>query len=287
VSIDSATAPSPKALDDRKNAPHFLLDTNLGCIWFSSTPRLHRSSRHPQSPLRACARAAAGSKKRPPSETNPEWHDDSMINAAAGRTQSGRTAKYWRRQVQGREQRSWSEQQHSRGREHIPCSGAQPSTSDRRTWPSFSGNRTASRGVNPLLSTLRTRTGNNVRPMALTLALGKSRDVPRAESPATHARVAPSRPSAAAIGAQGSWLVSAPPLIDGSGGIAGWDMQLSVRASERLGRPDTPRVLREAYRLQSPRPRAKQLTVRAASSSASRRMRLPIRRFSISCPRAP
>src|SRR5882672_12026024 len=50
-----------------------------------------------------------------------------------------------------------------------------------------------------------------------------------------------------AAGAQGSWLVARRPLLDRSGGIAGWDLQLSTRASERLARPDTPRVLREAY----------------------------------------
>ena len=46
----------------------------------------------------------------------------------------------------------------------------------------------------------------------------------------------------------GSWLIARRPLIDRSGGITGWDLQLSARASERLARRDTPRVLREAYR---------------------------------------
>ncbi|HTT13595.1 MAG TPA: HDOD domain-containing protein [Burkholderiaceae bacterium] len=36
-------------------------------------------------------------------------------------------------------------------------------------------------------------------------------------------------------------------MIDRSGGIVGWDLQLSARAAERLARRDTPRVLREAY----------------------------------------
>jgi len=49
------------------------------------------------------------------------------------------------------------------------------------------------------------------------------------------------------MGAHGSWLVARRPLIDRSGGIAGWDLQLSSRAMERLARRDTPRVLREAY----------------------------------------
>lgn len=47
--------------------------------------------------------------------------------------------------------------------------------------------------------------------------------------------------------AAGSWLVTRRPLIGRSGGIAGWDLQLSARAVERLARRDTPRVLREAY----------------------------------------
>jgi c-di-GMP phosphodiesterase len=60
----------------------------------------------------------------------------------------------------------------------------------------------------------------------------------------------PNRPATAPTptpGPQGSWLVTRRPLIDRSGGIAGWDLQLSARAAERLARPDTPRVLREAY----------------------------------------
>ncbi|HXF46946.1 MAG TPA: HDOD domain-containing protein [Burkholderiaceae bacterium] len=44
-----------------------------------------------------------------------------------------------------------------------------------------------------------------------------------------------------------SWLVARRPLIDRCGGIAGWDLQLSARALDRLSRRDTPRVLREAY----------------------------------------
>ncbi|HUL67787.1 MAG TPA: HDOD domain-containing protein [Burkholderiaceae bacterium] len=54
-------------------------------------------------------------------------------------------------------------------------------------------------------------------------------------------------PAGASMGPQGSWLVARRPLIDRSGGIAGWDLQLSSRAWERLARRDTPRVLREAY----------------------------------------
>jgi EAL and modified HD-GYP domain-containing signal transduction protein len=60
------------------------------------------------------------------------------------------------------------------------------------------------------------------------------------------ARAAPATGSPPALPV-GSWLVARRPLIDRSGGIAGWDLQLSTRASERLARPDTPRVLREAY----------------------------------------
>jgi EAL and modified HD-GYP domain-containing signal transduction protein len=41
--------------------------------------------------------------------------------------------------------------------------------------------------------------------------------------------------------------VARRPLIDIRGSIAGWDLQLSARAVERLRRADTPRVLREAY----------------------------------------
>jgi hypothetical protein len=44
-----------------------------------------------------------------------------------------------------------------------------------------------------------------------------------------------------------AWLVVRRPLIDRTGGIAGWDLQLSTRAIERLSRHDSPRVLREAY----------------------------------------
>jgi hypothetical protein len=47
--------------------------------------------------------------------------------------------------------------------------------------------------------------------------------------------------------APSAWLVVRRPLIDRTGGIAGWDLQLSARAIERLTRPDAPRVLREAY----------------------------------------
>lgn len=69
-------------------------------------------------------------------------------------------------------------------------------------------------------------------------------------SPEHGARAQPAAPAPAATttpGTQGSWLVARRPLIDRSGGIAGWDLQLSARASERLERLDTPRVLREAY----------------------------------------
>jgi len=78
----------------------------------------------------------------------------------------------------------------------------------------------------------------------------------RSARPGGETRVAPpptpaksTRPAAAASPSspQGSWLVARRPLIDRSGGIAGWDLQLSARATERLARPDTPRVLREAY----------------------------------------
>lgn len=54
-------------------------------------------------------------------------------------------------------------------------------------------------------------------------------------------------PNPGSVGPQSSWLVTRRPLIDRTGGIAGWDLQLSTRAAERLARPDTPRVLREAY----------------------------------------
>jgi EAL and modified HD-GYP domain-containing signal transduction protein len=58
---------------------------------------------------------------------------------------------------------------------------------------------------------------------------------------------APASAASTSIARQGSWLVARRPLIDRSGGIAGWDLQLSSRAKERLERRDTPRVLREAY----------------------------------------
>jgi EAL and modified HD-GYP domain-containing signal transduction protein len=74
---------------------------------------------------------------------------------------------------------------------------------------------------------------------------------PDAPSAPPAARPEEARPpiaaTAASTGSQGSWLVTRRPVIDRSGAIAGWDLQLSARASERLARRDTPRVLREAY----------------------------------------
>jgi len=73
---------------------------------------------------------------------------------------------------------------------------------------------------------------------------------PRSEVPSAlkrAARAVDAAPHPAPLGTQGSWLVARRPLIDRTGAIAGWDLQLSARASERLARPDTPRVLREAY----------------------------------------
>ena len=79
----------------------------------------------------------------------------------------------------------------------------------------------------------------------------KPRAEVRADAPPPRRAVPRQSPSTGssnpAAGAQGSWLVARRPLLDRSGGIGGWDLQLSARASERLARPDTPRVLREAY----------------------------------------
>src|SRR5262249_44213543 len=72
--------------------------------------------------------------------------------------------------------------------------------------------------------------------------------VTQPESPPPPAKV--TRPPGTAVSStnpQGSWLVARRPLIDRSGGIAGWDLQLSAPAIQRLARPNTPRVLREAY----------------------------------------
>ncbi|MCX8003620.1 MAG: HDOD domain-containing protein [Burkholderiaceae bacterium] len=44
-----------------------------------------------------------------------------------------------------------------------------------------------------------------------------------------------------------SWLVNRRPLIGGRGGIAGWDLQLSARAADRLQREQAPHVLHQAY----------------------------------------
>src|SRR5215467_7593974 len=76
----------------------------------------------------------------------------------------------------------------------------------------------------------------------------RSRREMRAESaPAPASVPQPDGSTAVSAAPQGSWLVARRPLIDRSGSIAGWDLQLSARALERLARPDTPRVLREAY----------------------------------------
>ncbi len=72
------------------------------------------------------------------------------------------------------------------------------------------------------------------------------RPEPSRERDAALAAASSSKPEPAPP-AQGSWLVVRRPLIDRTGGIAGWDLQLSARARDRLARPDAPRVLREAY----------------------------------------
>jgi EAL and modified HD-GYP domain-containing signal transduction protein len=77
---------------------------------------------------------------------------------------------------------------------------------------------------------------------------------PSAPPPRSLARPAPARPAVLPASAQNQtalgspgWLVARRPLIDRSGAIAGWDLQMTERAAERLARRDTPRVLREAY----------------------------------------